>query len=67
MDRIRRWCAIPFGLVGGERMIAVLNPTNERLLKALRSHVGGRIHVYLTSPEDFTETLDKLAAQDRGA
>ncbi|MFW5893570.1 MAG: hypothetical protein ACOCUY_00345 [Verrucomicrobiota bacterium] len=62
LDKIRRLCAIPFGVVGNERMIAVLNPTNERLMKALRTTAGGRIHIYLTSPEDFLETLDSLSA-----
>lgn len=62
-DKVRRWCAIPFGVVGNERMIAVLNPTNERLIQTLRNNVGGRIHIYLASPDDFLDTLDSLADQ----
>lgn len=61
LDKIRRWCAIPFGVLGNERMIAVLNPTNERLMQALRTNAGGRVHIYLTSPEDFLETLDSIS------
>ncbi len=63
LDKMRRWCAIPFGVVGSERMIAVLNPTNERLVQALCNNVGGRAHIYLTSPDDFLDALDSLAAQ----
>ena len=63
LDQCRRLGILPFARLGDELMVAVLNPVDKEMRGVISSHLNSRIHVYLTSPDDFQEVLTKLEAE----
>lgn len=57
---IRNRGACPFGFVGGEPMIAVLNPFNLQLRDDVHQHIQLPSHYYLTSAAGYQKVLDFL-------
>ena len=57
---IRNRGACPFGFVGGEPMIAVLNPFNLQLRDDVQQHIQLPSHYYLTSAAGYQKMLDLL-------
>jgi len=52
--------ALPFGFVGDDIMIAVLNPFDSALIDKAETFSGHRCHPYLVAPEEYDEMLQKL-------
>lgn len=54
---ISRRGALPFGFVGGDLMVAVLNPRNRILLDEVSAYTGQTCHAYLVSPQEYDQRL----------
>ena len=54
--------ALPFGTMGDDLLLAVLNPFNYALLEEVETVGGRRCHTYLVDPEDYDLTLAKIRA-----
>ncbi|HEY5654073.1 MAG TPA: hypothetical protein VIR63_06885 [Pontiella sp.] len=52
--------AIPFGFVGEDLMVGVLNPLNHALSDKIERVSKRRCHTYLVAPEDYDAALEKL-------
>ncbi len=57
LEWISRRGALPFGFVGGELMVAVLNPRNRELLDEVSAYTGQSCHAYLVSPQEYDQRL----------
>jgi hypothetical protein len=57
---IRRLGVLPFESFRDEVLVAVLNPVDERLRKLVSQYLSHRVHFYLTTPDQFQQTLDRL-------
>ncbi len=51
---------LPFERIGPEIMVAIQNPVDDELKQAVREYLGGRVHFYLTPPEDFAAAVSKI-------
>lgn len=60
MKYIRGLSVLPFGRLGKEIMIAVLNPVDQNLRKSLSSYLNTRVHFYFTSPEEFHTAMEAI-------
>ncbi|MEX2606309.1 MAG: hypothetical protein WD708_03105 [Kiritimatiellia bacterium] len=58
-DYCRRRAACVFGEVGGEPLVAVLNPFNLQLMEDVSRIIESTPHVYLTSAKGYQEFLDQ--------
>lgn len=63
LDQCRRLGILPFARLGSELTVAVLNPVDKEMRGVISAHLNARIHVYLTSPDDFQSVLAKLEAE----
>jgi len=52
--------ALPFGFVGDDLMIAVLNPFDNALIDKVETFSGHRCHSFLVSSKDYDKMLEKL-------
>lgn len=51
---------LPFGYLGNDLMVAVLNPFNTALLEKVEQESGHRCHVFLVEPDDYDAALTAL-------
>ncbi|MBN2685406.1 MAG: hypothetical protein JXR40_09020 [Pontiellaceae bacterium] len=59
--------ALPFGQMGGDLLIAVLNPFNHRLEDEIETVSGQRCHTYLVEPADYDLALNRIRSKDKKA
>ncbi len=52
--------ALPFGFLGNDLLVGVLNPFNNMLVDRVETESGHRCHTYLVEPEDYDTALGKL-------
>ncbi len=52
--------ALPFGFVGDDILLAVLNPFNHQLVETVVQMSGQRCHAYLVMPDEYDLVLGKL-------
>jgi hypothetical protein len=52
--------ALPFGFVGNDLLVAVLNPFNHALVDSAEKESGHRCHTFLVDPADYNEALGRL-------
>ena len=52
--------ALPFGFIGNDLMIAVLNPFDSALIDKTETFSGHHCHPYLVAPEEYDKMLEKL-------
>jgi hypothetical protein len=57
LDFISRFGALPFSQVGGELLLAVLNPMDRALVKQAETLSGRRCHIYLVAPQEYDQRL----------
>lgn len=62
LDFICRHGALPFAQVGGDLLLAVLNPFDRNLMKRAEELSGRRCHPYLVTPVDYDQRLGKIKA-----
>lgn len=62
LDFIQRRAALPFGSLGGEVMVAMLNPFNDGLKRDVELIVGGKCHAYLVDALEYDLMLKKVRA-----
>lgn len=70
LDFISRHGALPFGEVGGDLMLAVLNPLDRVLGQQAEALSGRHCHAYLVSPQEYDQRLmqiKKACAAQSGA
>lgn len=60
LDGMRRLSAVPFGRIGKEYQVAVLNPVSKALRATLASLFPAHIHLYFTGPDELQIALDAL-------
>lgn len=58
--------ALPFGFMGNDLLVAVLNPFNHVLVDKMETEYGQRCHTYLVGPEDYDRALGKLRSLPAG-
>ncbi|MCF7847916.1 MAG: hypothetical protein K9M45_03620 [Kiritimatiellales bacterium] len=52
--------ALPFGELGDDLMVGVLNPFNKRLVETVEQVSGRRCHTYLIAPEEYDRLVDRI-------
>ncbi|MDF7823654.1 hypothetical protein P4B35_06475 [Pontiellaceae bacterium B12227] len=52
--------ALPFGFVGNDLMVGMLNPFNSELIDRVETASGHRCHAFLVEPADYDAALIKL-------
>lgn len=52
--------ALPFGFVGNDLLVAVLNPFNNILLEQIEGESGHRCHTFVVEPADYDAALLQL-------
>ena len=52
-EECQRWSAAPFDLLGPEALVAVMNPYDEALRRAIRERLNRPCRFYLTTPADW--------------
>ena len=60
LDFISRHGALPFGLVGGDLMLAVLNPQDKELIQRAGKLANRHCHAYLVSPQEYDQRLAQI-------
>jgi tetratricopeptide (TPR) repeat protein len=60
LDFITRHAALPFGKVGGELLLAVLNPMDRALLLQAEQLSGSRCHPCLVTPQEYDLRLTQI-------
>jgi hypothetical protein len=60
LDFISRHGALPFGEVGGDLLLAVLNPQDKALFDRAGEIAGRRCHAYLVSPQEYDQRLAQI-------
>ncbi|MDF7809114.1 hypothetical protein P4E94_16835 [Pontiellaceae bacterium B12219] len=51
---------LPFGFVGNDLLVAVLNPFNHELIDSAEKESGHRCHTFLVDSADYDEALNRL-------
>ena len=59
---ISRQGALPFAEVGGELLLAVLNPFDKDVVKQAEELSGRRCHPYLVTPSEYDQRLGQIKA-----
>ncbi|MBI9021315.1 MAG: hypothetical protein JEZ10_08700 [Verrucomicrobia bacterium] len=62
LDFISRHGALPFSEVGGDLLLAVLNPFDLGVIQRAEGLSGRRCHPYLVTPSDYDQRLGKIKA-----
>lgn len=57
--------ALPFGRLGKDLMVAVLNPFNHRLEEEIETVSGQRCHTFLVEPSDYDLALDRMRSKEK--
>jgi hypothetical protein len=57
--------ALPFGRLGKDLMVAVLNPFNHRLEDEIETVSGQRCHTFLVEPSDYDLALDRIRSKEK--
>lgn len=60
LDFMSRHGALPFGQVGGDLMLAVLNPMDRMLVQQAEELSGRCCHVYLVPPQEYDQRLMQI-------
>jgi hypothetical protein len=60
LDFISRHGALPFSQVGGDLLLAVLNPQDKELIDQASEMAGRRCHPYLVSPQEYDQRLAQI-------
>ncbi|MFA7256181.1 MAG: hypothetical protein WC047_01215 [Kiritimatiellales bacterium] len=60
LDFISRHGALPFAQVGGDLLLAVLNPQDKALIHHASDLSGRRCHAYLVSPLEYDQRLAQI-------
>lgn len=60
LEFVQKRAALPFGKLGGDLMIAVLNPFNEGLVRDVETATGCTCHSYLVEPMEYDAALAQL-------
>lgn len=60
LDFISRHGALPFAQVGGDLLLAVLNPMDKELIRHADELAGRRCHAYLVSPQEYDQRLSQI-------
>jgi hypothetical protein len=60
LEFMRRRAAIPFGKMGGELMVGMLNPFNEDLIHDVEVATGRKCHIYLVEPSEYDFAVKKM-------
>jgi hypothetical protein len=60
LDFISRHGALPFAQVGGDLLLAVLNPMDKTLTERASEMAGRRCHAYLVSPQEYDQRLTQI-------
>lgn len=60
LEFVSRNGAVPFAQVGGDLLVAVLNPLDKELLDEVQQLSGRRCHPYLVMPDEYDLYLDKI-------
>jgi len=59
--------ALPFGFLGNDLLVAVLNPFNHKLLDRMEKESGHTCHTYLVEADDYDEALGRFRALKKSA
>lgn len=62
LDFMSRHGALPFAEVGGELLLAVLNPFDKEVVRRAEELSGRRCHPYLVTPGEYDQRLGKIKA-----
>jgi len=57
LDQCRRAGVLPFEKMGDEYMVALMNPVDTEIRKAVREFLDTQVHFYLTAPDVFQSRL----------
>ena len=57
--------ALPFGRLGKDLMVAVLNPFNHRLEDEIETVSGQRCHTFLVEPSDYDLALNRIRSKEK--
>jgi hypothetical protein len=60
LDQCRRLGILPFGRVGKEIMVVVLNPVDKDMRRRLAAWLDAKVHFFMTSPDEFQGALDAV-------
>lgn len=60
LNFISRHGALPFAQVGGDLLLAVLNPLDKELIRQAEDLSGRRCHAYLTAPQEYDQRLAQI-------
>jgi hypothetical protein len=60
LDFISRHGAMPFAAVGGDLLVAVLNPLDKELLRRAGELAGRNCHAYLVTPQEYDQRLAQI-------
>jgi hypothetical protein len=60
LDFISRHGALPFARVGGDLLLAVLNPMDKELIRRAEEMAGCRCHAYLVVPQEYDQRLAQI-------
>lgn len=63
---MKKRAALPFGKLGGEVMIGMLNPFNAELKHDVESITGSKCHVYLVEASEYDLVIKKIEASLSG-
>lgn len=59
--------ALPFGFLGNDLLVAVLNPFNNELVDRVEKESGHTCHTYLVEADDYDEALARFRALTKSA
>ena len=63
LDQCRRAGVLPFEKMGDEYMVALMNPVDTEIRKAVREFLGAQVHYFLTSPDIFQSAMTDIEAE----
>ena len=62
---MRKRGALPFGEIAGEMLVALANPMDEELKKAVAGRLACPCHFYLALPQSLAAVLGRLFPETR--
>jgi hypothetical protein len=60
LDFISRKGALPFGKIGEDILLAVLNPLDKELIRKACELSGKHCHAYLITPQEYDQRLAQI-------
>lgn len=67
LDFISRQGVLPFGKIGDDLLLAVLNPLDKELIRKACELSGKHCHAYLTTPQEYDQRLALIRKELEGA